>query len=76
MLGTYLRPVRERAYHDDRALSGAASEVRDGLAAVTGWPEGLERILRRVSLDGERLLKASELRLEQAPHACIHMCIL
>lgn len=64
VLDTYLRPVRERPYREDRALVAAAAEIRDGLSAVVGWPEGLDRMLRRSNLDADSLLQASELKLD------------
>ena len=63
-LKAQLEPVRTKRLDSDRALSEAASEVRDALSAVAEWPDGLDRLLRVAKLEVDGLLQATDLRLD------------
>lgn len=64
MLKNFLKRVRDRRYDDRRALSEAANDVKDALAAVVNWPDGLQSMTRRCKLDEHALLRTAELRLD------------
>ena len=64
LLKTALDPLKSKSFSSEHELSQAASEVRDGLASVLGWPEGLDRMRRRTGIDPEGLAAERELRLE------------
>ena len=63
-LGAVLAGVRLRPVRSDTDLEAAAADVRAGVDAVVGWPEGLRRMERSTQMSGERMAEAKELRLD------------
>ena len=63
-LSAVVAGARLRKISSDSDLEKAASDLRLGVDAILGWPEGLRRIESAAQMSGERMLEAKELRLD------------